>query len=119
MQRRNVFAGPYVDRAAHLRRDSAWFASALADANSRVVPVWNSRSLIAYGDEPRAAFLAFDEIPPERRSVDTLVLLGRVNGRLLELHVEHRIRQSPDDLAFEDGTALINGELCNPPTCFG
>jgi NAD+ diphosphatase len=79
MQKRNVFAGPYVDRAAHLRQDSGWFASALADANSRVVPVWNSRSLIAYGGEPRAAFLAFDEIPQERRSVESLVLLGRVN----------------------------------------
>jgi NAD+ diphosphatase len=78
MQKRNVFAGPYVDRAAHLRQDSAWFAGALADASSRVVPVWNSRSLIDYGGEPRAAFLAFDEIPPERRSVETLVLLGRV-----------------------------------------
>src|SRR6202051_4858451 len=79
MQKRNVFAGPYVDRAAHLRQDSAWFASALADASSRVVPVWNSRSLIDYGGEPRAAFLAFDEIPQERRSVETLVLLGRIN----------------------------------------
>jgi len=79
MQRRNVFAGPYVDRAAHLRQDEAWFASALADASSRVVPVWNSRSLIVDGSVPRAAFLALDEIPRERRSIETLVLLGRVN----------------------------------------
>jgi NAD+ diphosphatase len=78
MQRRNVFAGPYVDRAAHLRQDAAWFASALADASSRVVPVWNSRSLVA-GDVPRAAFLELSEIPQERRSADTLILLGKVN----------------------------------------
>jgi NAD+ diphosphatase len=79
MQRRNVFAGPYVDRAGHLRQDAAWFASALADTRSRVVPVWNSRSLIADGNEPRAAFLELDDIPRERRSAETLVLLGRVN----------------------------------------
>jgi NAD+ diphosphatase len=79
MQRRNVFAGPYVDRAGHLRQDAAWFASALADTRSRVVPVWNSRSLIADGNEPRAAFLGLDDIPRERRSAETLVLLGRVN----------------------------------------
>jgi NAD+ diphosphatase len=79
MQTRNVFAGPYLDRTAHLRQDAAWFASALADANSRVVPVWNSRSLIADGNEPRAAFVGIDEIPQERRSIDDLILLGRVN----------------------------------------
>ncbi|MGA2189716.1 MAG: NAD(+) diphosphatase [Steroidobacteraceae bacterium] len=79
MPTRNVFAGPYVDRTSHLRQDAAWFASALADANSRVVPVWNSRSLVADGNEPRAAFVGIGGIPPERRNLDDLVLLGRVN----------------------------------------
>ena len=79
MPTRNVFAGPYLDRAAHLRQDAAWFAGALADAASRVVPVWNSRSLIA-GDQPaRAAFLKLGDIPESRRSAEDLVLLGRIN----------------------------------------
>ena len=68
-----------MDRTPHLRQDAAWFASALADANSRVLPVWNSRSLIADGNEPRAAFIGIGEIPHERRNVDELILLGRVN----------------------------------------
>jgi NAD+ diphosphatase len=80
MKRRNVFAGPYVDRAAHLRQDAAWFASALADAGSRVVPVWNSRSLIAQGETPRAAFPTLGEIADWRPDPDELVLLGRVDG---------------------------------------
>ncbi|MDP8984103.1 MAG: NAD(+) diphosphatase [Pseudomonadota bacterium] len=79
MRKSNVFAGPYLDRAAHLRQDATWFASALADARSRVVPVWNSRSLIAEGDGPRAAFLELNEIAPELRSAEALVLLGRVD----------------------------------------
>src|ERR1700720_4196782 len=79
MKRRNVFAGPYVDRAAHLRQDAAWFASALADAGSRVVPVWNSRSLIAQGETPRAAFPTLGEIADWRPDADALVLLGRVD----------------------------------------
>src|SRR6202162_5652514 len=78
MKRRNVFAGPYVDRAAHLRQDAAWFASALADAGSRVVPVWNSRSLIAQGETPRAAFPTLGEIADWRPDPDALVLLGRI-----------------------------------------
>jgi NAD+ diphosphatase len=77
MQRRNVFAGPYLDRAAHLRQDPAWFASALADARSRLVPVWNSRSLIGGTDAPRAAFLELAQIPQQRLNADELILLGK------------------------------------------
>jgi NAD+ diphosphatase len=95
MQSRNVFAGPYLERAAHLRSDPAWFDNALTDPKSRVVPVWNSRSLIADGDtpgvdtpgvgtpasgSPRAAFLDLTQIPPERHNVNDLILLGHFNG---------------------------------------
>jgi NAD+ diphosphatase len=77
MQQRNVFAGPYLDRAAHLRQDPAWFAAALADERSRAIPVWNSRNLIAEGDPPRAAYLTLSHVPPERRNSADLILLGR------------------------------------------
>jgi NAD+ diphosphatase len=96
MQERNVFAGPYLDRAGHLRADPAWLESALADPRSRVLPVWDSLNLVAdaggatasssgarqsgVADDPtlRAAFLGIDEIDPRRRP--GLVLLGRRNG---------------------------------------
>src|SRR5216684_3974361 len=77
MQQRNIFAGPYLDRAAHLRQDPEWFAAALADERSRAIPVWNSRNLIAEGDAPRAAYLELTHIPSERRNSGELVLLGR------------------------------------------
>jgi NAD+ diphosphatase len=77
MQHRNIFAGPYLDRAAHLRQDPAWFAAALADVRSRAIRVWNSRNLIAEGDAPRAAFLELSRIPTERRNGADLILLGQ------------------------------------------
>src|SRR5271155_5049072 len=77
MQQRNIFAGPYLDRAAHLREDPEWFASALADARSRAIPVWNSRSLITDGGAPRAVYLELSEIPTERHNSADLILLGR------------------------------------------
>lgn len=77
MQRRNIFAGPYLDRTAHLRQDPAWFASALADRHSRAVPVWNSRSLIADGESPRAAFLELSGVAQDRLNSTDLILLGR------------------------------------------
>jgi NAD+ diphosphatase len=77
MQQRNIFAGPYLDRAAHLRQDPAWFAAALADERSRAIPVWNSRNLIAEGDNPRAVYLELSRIPAERLNGTDLILLGR------------------------------------------
>jgi NAD+ diphosphatase len=77
MQKRNAFAGPYLDRSAHLRKDPAWFANALADERSRVLPVWNSRNLIVEADPPRAALLQLSQIPDERRNAAELILLGR------------------------------------------
>lgn len=80
MQHRNIFAGPYLDRAAHLRQDPAWFAAALADERSRAIPVWNSRSLIAEGDAPRAAYLMLSELPAESHGGMDLILLGQFGG---------------------------------------
>jgi hypothetical protein len=66
MQTKNVFAGPYLERVSHLRADPAWFDDALADARSRVVPMWDSRSLVA--DGPIAVLLELSEIPADRRN---------------------------------------------------
>jgi NAD+ diphosphatase len=99
MRERNVFAGPYLERAAHLRTDPAWIENALADAeHTRVVPIWNSRNLIVdagaasdaapdgktrggQGGEKGgaalgAALLELGRIPAERRNAADLVLLG-------------------------------------------
>ena len=80
MQYRNVFAGPYLDRASHLRQDDDWFAQAIRDRHSRVVPVWNTRSLIADQDEPRAVYTDLDSVPTQDRDISRLILLGRMDG---------------------------------------
>jgi NAD+ diphosphatase len=77
MQQGNIFGGQYLDRAAHMRQDAAWFASALADERSRALPVWNSRNLIAEGETPRAAYIELSRIAEARRNSADLVLLGR------------------------------------------
>jgi NAD+ diphosphatase len=81
MQEGNIFAGPYLDRTAHLRQDAAWFADALADSRSRALPVWNSRNLIGEGADARAAYVELAAIPEERRNSAELILLGRVGDR--------------------------------------
>jgi NAD+ diphosphatase len=80
MQQMNIFAGPYLDRASHLRQDPSWFAAALADERSRAIPVWNSRTLVAEGDVQRAVYLPLSAVPPARRNGEDLILLGRFDG---------------------------------------
>jgi NAD+ diphosphatase len=81
MHARNVLAGPYLDRASHLRADPSWFAAALADPESRVLAVWNSRNLLTEGDPPQAAFLELARLPAADRDESELILLGRFGAR--------------------------------------
>lgn len=80
MQPRNVFAGPYLDRAAHLRSQSEWFDRALAHPDSRVLAVWNSKSLLTEESSPRAAFLSLHDVPQHKRRAEELILLGEFAG---------------------------------------
>jgi NAD+ diphosphatase len=80
MERRHVFAGPYLDRATHLRTDPAFMAAALGAPSSRAVPVWQARSLVAGGEAPRAALIDLQQLPPEARSAERLIFLGQLAG---------------------------------------
>ena len=104
MQQRNILAGPYADRAAHLRKDPAWFANALADERSRYLPVWNSRNQIVDGGAPRAALLELSAVPEARRNDGDLVLLGRY-GNINVFAYEIASTEPPplgENMRFED-----------------
>jgi NAD+ diphosphatase len=60
-----------------LRQDPGWFDAALADRRSRVVPVWNTRSLVSDADPPRAVLFELAAVPQALRNNDHLILLGR------------------------------------------
>lgn len=77
----NVFSGPYVDRAVHLRKDPAAIAAALADPGALIIPLWQSRSLVRQCGP--ACTAAFVEVTHEiRRTLPDgeLVLLGKFRG---------------------------------------
>ena len=105
MRTPNVFSGPYLERAAHLRKDTAFLETALRDPSSLVVPLWHSRSLGRHADDGcRAAFLevtgGFRRHIPDAE----LVMLGRFQGRVCfaaELPVE-RPQEVPEGASFED-----------------
>ncbi|MDA0229659.1 MAG: NAD(+) diphosphatase [Proteobacteria bacterium] len=51
----NVFSGVPLDRADHLRTDVGWIEAQLNDPVSRFIAVWNQKTIVFEGAEPRAA----------------------------------------------------------------
>ena len=79
----NVFAGPYVDRVAHLRKDAAFVRAAAGSDQARIVAVHDSRLLLrrdAQGWTP--VFLEARHVQRLSLPPDELVLLGRGDDRV-------------------------------------
>jgi len=78
----NVFAGPYVDRAARLRKDPAGIAAALADPQARLLPVWESRNLVQRTSRGwTAGFMSVADSQPIHGRPEDWILLGHFQGR--------------------------------------
>jgi NAD+ diphosphatase len=78
----NVFSGPYVERAAHLRKDPAFLAAALGDPDTLIVPLWQARNLVRRAEQGwAAAFVAATHEVRHAVPDGELVLLGRFRGR--------------------------------------
>lgn len=93
-----------MDRSAHLRQYEAWFTDALADTNSRVIPVWNSRTLVTDETTSRAAFFALGDIPVDHRGLEHLILLGQTDGGSVFAYEIESLAQPdvPPGTRFED-----------------
>jgi NAD+ diphosphatase len=74
MDRQNVFAGAYVDRAGERRKDDEWLEEALDNENSRFLPVWEDRCLVS--DEQPALCLLPKRSVDEWVDADELIFLG-------------------------------------------
>jgi len=74
----NVFAGPYLDRIAHLRKDAQFVRSAATGDSARIVVVHDSRLLLRRTDAGWSpVFLAATHAERLALQPDDLVLLGR------------------------------------------
>jgi NAD+ diphosphatase len=78
----NVFAGPYVDRAARLRKDPEGIATALAEAGACLVPVCESRNLVRRTSQGwTAGFVSVRDSQPGHGRPEDWILLGHFRGR--------------------------------------
>ena len=115
MRTPNIFSGPYLDRAAHLRKDEAFVAAALRGSAALIVPVWKSRNLVRRDPQGCCAEFLSGSHPSRRALADTdLVLLGRFRGHVCfaaELPAEAPA-DLPAESAFED--LRVAGALLPP-----
>lgn len=116
MREPNVFAGPYLERAAHLRKDAAFLAAALCDPRSVLLPVWDTRSLLQRdGDEWSAGVVAVHGELHASVSNEDLVMLGQFRGRVCfaaEIRGAAAPPGIPPTMSFED-LRVVGGQL--PP----
>lgn len=77
----NILAGPYLERAAHLRKDEAHVQAALENPQTLFVPVWQTRSFILReGDLVAAHFVTGMQAVASIDASD-FVLLGEFRGQ--------------------------------------
>ncbi len=102
----NPYAAGRLDRAAHRRRDDRWLAERLADAGSRVVPVWRARNLVRTVAAPAALHFPPAAVADLHAAADFVAFLGLVDDRAhfaIDISaVEEPLAALPTDGVFED-----------------
>ncbi|MCH8336910.1 MAG: hypothetical protein IIC61_13615 [Proteobacteria bacterium] len=61
MSNHNIFAGAFVDRSGHRRKDPEWLQAAVDSPQSRFLPVWGDKCL-ATGEPLRTVLLNCSEM---------------------------------------------------------
>lgn len=79
----NILSGPYIERAAHRRKDEAHVRAALANPETLFVPVWQTRSSVLRQGDMLTAHLvtgaqAFVDVDPGE-----FILLGEFRGQAI------------------------------------
>ncbi|GAB5468757.1 MAG: NAD(+) diphosphatase [Rhodospirillales bacterium] len=76
----NFYAGAGLDRVDKLRRDQAWIEARLRDPETRFLPVWQGRNLVADPERPGLAWLGADEARHYLDQGAAWALLGVMGG---------------------------------------
>jgi NAD+ diphosphatase len=80
----NLLAGPYLERAAHWRKDEERLRAALADPATLFVPVWRARSAVVTSSDGRAsAYFAMGAEALAGLDTSGYILLGEFRERVV------------------------------------
>lgn len=78
----NLLAGPYLDRAAHWRRDDARLQAALADSATLFVPVWRARNVVEIANGRACAYFVTGAHALASLDTGDFILLGEFRERI-------------------------------------
>ena len=73
MSKHNIFAGAFVDRSGHRRKDPEWLQAAVDSPECRFVPIWGDKCL-AEGEPFRTVLLNRSEVAEFLDSQETIFL---------------------------------------------
>ena len=76
MRKPNPYAAIGLDRASERRGDAAWIESLFHAPNSRLMPIWRSRSFIVPGEAPLAAIIEPEAVRALAVTAEDAVFLG-------------------------------------------
>jgi len=79
MSKHNIFAGAFVDRSGHRRKDAEWLQSAMEGPDTCFVPVWGDKCL-AVGEPFRAVLLKRADVADFLPARET-IFLGMYQGQ--------------------------------------
>ncbi len=79
MSNHNIFAGAFVDRSGHRRKDPEWLLAAADSPESRFVPVWGDKCL-ATGEPLRTVLLNRAEVA-DYLQLQEAIFLGMYEGQ--------------------------------------
>jgi NAD+ diphosphatase len=106
----NIFAGVYLDRCTHRRKDAAWLTATLRSPEARFVPFWREEHLATRDEAPRAVFLAGRAARAAFEREEDAVFLGEFADCpcfAIELRPDHDPHEIINDgIAFQSLRAL-------------
>ena len=79
MSKQNIFAGAYVDRSGHRRKDPEWLQAAINSADTHFIPVWGDKCL-AIGEPFRTVLLRRADVADFLPAQET-IFLGMYQGQ--------------------------------------
>ncbi len=80
MSNHNIFAGAFVDRSGHRRKDPEWLQAAVDSPECRFVPIWGDKCLAGGGEPVRTVLLDRSEVAEFLESQET-IFLGMYQGQ--------------------------------------
>ncbi|TAN55790.1 MAG: NAD(+) diphosphatase [Rhodospirillales bacterium] len=103
-----TYSGSRIERAAHLRRDSAHLARLAGEPTALLVPMWKGQNLVLTGPDPRAVLLPAASVREAMAAAAETVFLGLQEGAPVFASDLSPLADDEAGPSLGPGTAFVN-----------